>query len=62
MPLFRVSLAAGFALTGFIALPVLMSFGLDESEDSNDFMNQLIDWQEWDAVSIARPEGVDRAN
>jgi hypothetical protein len=49
-----------FALTGIIALPILISFGLDESEDSNNFLNQFIDWQEWEADSVARPKGADR--
>jgi hypothetical protein len=35
---------------------------LEDSEESNDFMNQVIDWEEWDAATIARTGRADQAN
>jgi hypothetical protein len=35
---------------------------LEDSDESNDFMNQVIDWEEWDAVSITRTGRADQAN
>jgi hypothetical protein len=51
-----------FSLTGFIALPILILFDLEDGEESDDFMHQVIDWEEWDAVSTARTERADGAN
>jgi hypothetical protein len=39
-----------------------MLFDLEDGEESDDFMHQVIDWEEWDAVSTARTERADGAN
>lgn len=33
-----------------------MPFDIEDGEESDAFMSQMIDWDEWDAVSIARAD------